>query len=171
MRRAAALALAVAAAASGAGCGREARLFHRVPGGTPRPTLAPAATAGEAAGPYDANAWALSQGKTLYGWYNCNGCHAHGGGGMGPPLIDAEWRYGSRPEQIFETIAKGRPQGMPAFGGRIPEDQIWMLVAYVRSMSGHVRHDAAPGRSDAAHTMEPELLREPVPWRDAGASP
>src|SRR5205823_965225 len=25
---------------------------------------------------YEANAYALSEGKRLYGWYNCNGCHA-----------------------------------------------------------------------------------------------
>src|SRR5437868_2631375 len=44
---------------------------------------------------YDANAWGLSEGKRLYENYNCVGCHAHGGGGMGPALMDAKWIYGS----------------------------------------------------------------------------
>ena len=38
--------------------------------------------------------------------------------------------------KIFDTIVKGRPRGMPTWGGRIPENQIWQIVAYVRSLSG-----------------------------------
>src|SRR3954452_2195852 len=33
------------------------------------------------------NALAISEGQRLFSWYNCSGCHANGGGGMGPPLI------------------------------------------------------------------------------------
>src|SRR5436305_11121046 len=47
---------------------------------------------------YEENAYALSQGKTLFSQFNCVGCHSHGGGGMGPPLMDREWVYGSNPE-------------------------------------------------------------------------
>jgi cytochrome c oxidase cbb3-type subunit 3 len=99
-------------------------------------------------GPYEGNAYAVSQGKTLYNQYNCSGCHFQGGGGIGPPLMDADWIYGSRPENIYETIAEGRPNGMPSFGGKIVPDQIWQITAYVRSMSGLLRKDVAPGRSD-----------------------
>jgi len=38
------------------------------------------------------NAYALAQGKTLFRWFNCNGCHSAGGGGMGPALMDDKWR-------------------------------------------------------------------------------
>jgi cytochrome c oxidase cbb3-type subunit 3 len=98
--------------------------------------------------PYEENAYAVSQGKTLYNQYNCSGCHFQGGGGIGPPLMDADWIYGSQPQNIFETIAEGRPNGMPAFGRKISADQIWQIVAYVRSMSGLLRKDVAPGRND-----------------------
>jgi cytochrome c oxidase cbb3-type subunit 3 len=37
---------------------------------------------------------------------------------------------------------------MPAFGRKISADQIWQIVAYVRSMSGLLRKDVAPGRND-----------------------
>jgi cytochrome c oxidase cbb3-type subunit 3 len=37
---------------------------------------------------------------------------------------------------------------MPAFGGKIPEYQLWQLVAYVRSLSGQQPATAAPGRND-----------------------
>jgi cytochrome c oxidase cbb3-type subunit 3 len=98
--------------------------------------------------PYDGNAYAVAEGKRLYNQYNCSGCHFQGGGGIGPPLMDAEWIYGSEPENIFATIVEGRPNGMPSFRGRIPNQQVWQLVAYVRSMSGLLAKDVAPGRSD-----------------------
>ena len=34
--------------------------------------------------PYENNAYQLSQGKRLYDWFNCKGCHASGGGASGP---------------------------------------------------------------------------------------
>jgi cytochrome c oxidase cbb3-type subunit 3 len=105
---------------------------------------------------YEENAYAMNEGKRLYEWFNCVGCHAHGGGGMGPPLIDDKWLYGSQPEQIFSTIVQGRPNGMPSFRGKIPDYQVWQLAAYVRSMSGQVPSDAAPGRSDDMNATKPE---------------
>jgi len=81
---------------------------------------------------YEDNAHALSEGKRLFGWYNCNGCHANGGGDKGPALMDNVWTYGSEPAQIYSTIVEGRPNGMPSFGGHIPENEVWELVAYVR---------------------------------------
>lgn len=53
---------------------------------------------------------------------------------MGPSLRDNVWLYGDRDDQIFDTIAEGRSNGMPAWGSKIPEDQIWQLVAYIKSM-------------------------------------
>jgi cytochrome c oxidase cbb3-type subunit 3 len=98
--------------------------------------------------PYEENAWAVSEGKRLYTAFNCVGCHAQGGGGMGPPLMDDEWIYGSDPENIVATIVEGRPNGMPSFRGRISNQQLWELAAYVRSMSGLLRKDVRPGRDD-----------------------
>jgi cytochrome c oxidase cbb3-type subunit 3 len=99
-------------------------------------------------GPYDNNAYGVSEGKRLYNSFNCSGCHFQGGGGIGPPLMDAEWIYGSQPENIFETIVEGRPNGMPSFRGKLSNDQVWQLVAYVRSMSGLLPKDVASGRND-----------------------
>jgi cytochrome c oxidase cbb3-type subunit 3 len=127
-----------------------------------RPVKAPPAAAGESPvnNRYEENAYAVSQGKSLYRAYNCNGCHAAGGGNIGPPLMDDKWRYGSDPANIFDTIANGRPNGMPAFGKHVPADQIWMLVAYVRSMSGQLRPDVAPTRGDSLQAAKPESRRK-----------
>lgn len=117
-----------------------------------------------AAGGYDENnAYELQQGKRWFHWYNCSGCHGHGGGGMGPALMDENWIYGSDPDSIFATIMEGRPNGMPSFRGRIPEAQAWQLVAYVRSLSGLVPKQAATNRSDTMEGAPPENTRKPTP--------
>jgi cytochrome c oxidase cbb3-type subunit 3 len=41
---------------------------------------------------------------------------------------------------------------MPAWGGRIPEYQIWQIIAYVKSMNGEQLTSATPSRLD---TIEP----------------
>jgi cytochrome c oxidase cbb3-type subunit III len=112
---------------------------------------------------FENNAYHMSQGKTLYKWFNCNGCHSNGGGGSGPPLMDDVWIYGGSIENIVHTIREGRPNGMPSFRGKIPDDQIWEIAAYVRSLSGNVSKTAAPSRSDDmnAHPAENSLPTEP----------
>jgi cytochrome c oxidase cbb3-type subunit 3 len=94
---------------------------------------------------FEGNAWHVNQGQHLYKWFNCNGCHAAGGGGIGPALMDAEWRYGGSIDQIHATIAQGRPNGMPSFRGKIPDDQIWEIAAYVRTLSGNAPKYVAGG--------------------------
>lgn len=100
--------------------------------------------------PYEGNAYAISEGQVLYGWFNCSGCHGVGGGGsIGPALIDQNWLYGQTPEQIYESISRGRPNGMPAWGTRLPEYQIWYLVSYVRAIGKLQPSAATPPRTDA----------------------
>jgi cytochrome c oxidase cbb3-type subunit 3 len=99
--------------------------------------------------PYEGNAWAISEGEKLFGWFNCTGCHAHGGGGIGPALNDRNWTYGGEPAQIFESIVKGRSNGMPTWRGRIPDYQVWQLVTYVRSLANEQPKSATPARSDS----------------------
>ncbi len=93
--------------------------------------------------PFEGNVHAIAEGKKLFGQFNCAGCHANGGGAIGPALMDDDWIYGSTAETIFAVIAEGRPQGMPTYGGRIPEYQMWQIVAYVRSMSDLSRDSEA----------------------------
>jgi cytochrome c oxidase cbb3-type subunit III len=124
-------------------------------------TVDPRATA------YYDNAQAVQAGKLLFGAYNCSGCHSNGGGGMGPSLMDDEWIYGDRLEQIHATIVEGRPNGMPSWGGKIPDQQIWQLAAYVRSMS-------LPATLAAQNGPTPSQTPAAVPRdaeQDAGWSP
>jgi cytochrome c oxidase cbb3-type subunit 3 len=109
---------------------------------------------------YENNAFALSEGKRLYQQMNCTGCHANGGGAIGPALMDDKWIYGSQPDQVFSTIVEGRPNGMPAFHGKLADYQVWQIAAYVRSLSGQVPKDAAPSRSDDMQVKEPENSKD-----------
>lgn len=117
--------------------------------------------------PYYDNADAVTAGKRLFGQYNCSGCHSNGGGGMGPSLMDNEWIYGDRLEQIHQTLVEGRPNGMPSWGNKIPDEQLWQLAAYVRSMSLAQTLAAQTGAT-------PSQSPAPVPasvGQDAGWSP
>jgi cytochrome c oxidase cbb3-type subunit 3 len=159
-----------------AGCERESRRFQEHPTGAVRPdsvkvtSLEPGGTTPRTPtlSPYQENAYGLSEGKRLYSAFNCNGCHAMGGGGIGPALMDWKWIYGSEPDQIYSSIAQGRPNGMPAFGARIPDQQIWQLVAYVQSLGALVPRDAAPSRDDDLNARKPELRLDRMKPRQTG---
>jgi cytochrome c oxidase cbb3-type subunit 3 len=109
--------------------------------------------------PYEDNAYAVSEGKQLFDQMNCSGCHSHGGGGIGPPLTDDEWIYGSEPQNIFATIVEGRPNGMPSFRGKIPNHQVWELVAYVRALGGLQGKAIRTTRDDHMMYKESEQAR------------
>jgi cytochrome c oxidase cbb3-type subunit 3 len=100
-------------------------------GPVPGPGGQPAA----ARNPYGEDRAALQEGRRLFVRFNCSGCHGgHAGGGMGPSLRDATWIYGSSSADIFGSIAQGRAHGMPAWGTRLPEQEIWKLVAYIQTL-------------------------------------
>lgn len=122
----------------------------RAPEG-PVPTMAVSYVQSAVHNPYTGNQGAIEQGRFLYVHMNCAYCHGFDGkGGMGPDLTDQRWRYGASDVDIFNSIFRGRAQGMPAWGEILPVDQMWELVAYVRSLGGAnpTRYHAAPKRPD-----------------------
>jgi len=133
------------------------------PGNSSVPPLDPRAAA------YEGNAPAIAQGQQLYSWMNCAGCHSHGGGGMGPALMDGKWRYGGRIDQVASSIYEGRPNGMPAWRSKLTDLQIWQLAAYVRTLSGQARKDAVSARTDTMSNTPPQTqtVREPLKPADS----
>lgn len=112
-----------------------------VPVGIPA-GLVNAVTAEGIKSPYAGNAAAIKQGGAIGVEMNCVGCHGYDlKGGMGPDLTDTYWRYGGSPALIYKSIYEGRPQGMPAWGKKLPPDAIWKIVAFIESQGG-----AFPGR-------------------------
>jgi cytochrome c oxidase cbb3-type subunit III len=131
-----------------AGCQREQRDFQ---------TASPGNPPGDR---YQQDAYDVAQGKRLFAWMNCSGCHSHGGGGMGPALMDERWIYGGKIQQIYRSIRDGRRNGMPAWKNRMTDQEIWQVAAFVRSMGRYVRKDVAPSRDDAMQSGKAESRRE-----------
>jgi hypothetical protein len=85
--------------------------------------------------PFEGDTKAIELGSKLFVSYNCVDCHgADGSGAMGPALMDGRWHFGGSAAEVYESIAQGRPDGMPAWGGLLDRNSIWRLVSYVRSL-------------------------------------
>lgn len=148
-------------------CERESRRFSEIAPTAEHPTRAEleanppsvARVSMPLASPYAGNGWAVAEGKRLYHELNCDGCHAQGGGGIGPALMDGRSTYGNDPQSIYTTLVEGRPNGMPALSGRVTQQQLWQLVAYVQALSRQIPVDVRPGRDDHMQASESEQAR------------
>jgi cytochrome c oxidase cbb3-type subunit 3 len=173
-------AAALALVALLAGCNREERnsrgkpLAETVPAMVTPDTILPGNALPSPPDPraaqYENNAPSISQGQMLFAQMNCSGCHSHGGGGMGPALMDGKWRYGGRIDQIVASIAQGRPNGMPAWRGKLTSQQMWQIAAYVRALSGQERKDSVSARADEMSNTPPQtqIKREPIRSAESG---
>ena len=94
----------------------------------------------------------IAAGKKAYD-ANCAACHgnmAQGavkagvtisiieeqGGKQPPDLTDDQWDHGSTDGEIYAVIKKGVPPTMMAgWDGRIPDNEIWSIVNYIRTLA------------------------------------
>jgi mono/diheme cytochrome c family protein len=94
--------------------------------------------------PVASSAASIAAGKKLYD-SQCASCHGTAGKGDGKAgallkptpsdLTDADWKNGQTDGEIFAVIRDGsRQTGMRAYGSRIPANDIWNLVNYVRTL-------------------------------------
>jgi cytochrome c oxidase cbb3-type subunit 3 len=71
---------------------------------------------------------------------NCAACHAENGAGMrdlgAPALNDAIWLYGGDRETIHTSVYGARYGVMPAWAGRLSEDEVRAVATYVHSLGG-----------------------------------
>jgi cytochrome c oxidase cbb3-type subunit 3 len=131
---------AVLSAALSAACGGPPGDIR--PSGAPPPVITsvgPTPGPGEddagPANPFAGDRGAAGGGRRLFTQFNCAGCHGeHAGGGMGPSLRDSDWIFGNSDARIFSSISEGRGHGMPAWHSRLDADQVWRIVAYIKSM-------------------------------------
>ena len=101
------------------------------------PSSTAQSSAGEKVNPFAGNGEAIKEGRALYLRHNCSGCHGvGGGGGMAVPLIDDTWKFGDSDEVLFKLI-KGEiaESTMPKTWNSMPPDEVWKIIAYVRSLS------------------------------------
>ena len=86
--------------------------------------------------PFNGNPAAIQEGRSLYQQNGCSACHGvMGGGGMGVPLIDDVWKFGSNDEILFKLIKGQIPeQTMPKVFAGLEDEQVWKIIAYIRSL-------------------------------------
>lgn len=88
---------------------------------------------------------ALKIGRNLF-LNNCSSCHGYDATGSKnfPNLTNNIWLYGGKPEEIKESITKGRNGVMPAFGFFLNnEEDIRSVALYVSSFSMKYDCDSA----------------------------
>jgi mono/diheme cytochrome c family protein len=85
--------------------------------------------------PYDAEPRWAEMGRGLYLRMGCIGCHGPDArGATAPDLTDPHWRARRTETLLFEVIKYGRPDSMMAgYGDELEDEQIWLLVSYLRS--------------------------------------
>lgn len=157
--------LGVLLALGAAACDRESRRFREVPPATVaedavvlnnQNQAGPTLSDPRVENPYERTAWGVAEGQRLYTQWNCAGCHGpRGGGNIGPALNDSVWIYGAAPENIVQALVEGRPNGMPAFRGRINTADMWKIAAHVRSTAGLVGAYQRSGRREGIRLSTP----------------
>ncbi|GAB5417746.1 MAG: hypothetical protein Crog4KO_25050 [Crocinitomicaceae bacterium] len=78
----------------------------------------------------------IKAGKAIFK-QNCVQCHNPDGEGMngsGPNLTDKYWIYGFEIKDVFATVDKGRPGGMPEHGTKLNPIQIQQVSSFVLQM-------------------------------------
>jgi mono/diheme cytochrome c family protein len=121
-------------------------------GGNPQ-DIAKSAEKGSLKSPYQDFKQVAEEGHQKFMGAGCNGCHGGtGGGGMGPPLTNQVWVYGSDDDTLFRLISLGsdelKKQGynrkgsenvvgpMPPMGGVLKDpDSVWKVIAWIRSIN------------------------------------
>ena len=104
--------------------------------GAARPN-SPAGLGEEVQNPLAGDPEAIQQGRVLFR-FSCSHCHGLGasGGPRGPDLTTGRWTHGGSDTAIFRTISQGRPgTEMPSNDAFLVEEEVWSVVAYLRSLS------------------------------------
>jgi cytochrome c5 len=103
---------------------------------------------GQEKNPFEGKPDAVTEGEEIFK-KRCVVCHGEGGkGDICPDLTDKEWKYGNGDKDLFQTISKGRPGGMPNWDNTLGEEKIWKVISYIRSI-GLKQGDKGPGGKKA----------------------
>ncbi len=100
------------------------------------------------ANPFTRNQPAIDEGRSLYN-STCTSCHGANGtaGEFGPGLAIPGRSYARNTDsQVFDAIQHGiAGTPMPAQQGKLSDDQIWKITAYVKGLRGTAIDAPSPG--------------------------
>jgi cytochrome c oxidase cbb3-type subunit 3 len=100
--------------------------------------------------PVESTPASIEAGKKTYSEFGCATCHGNNGeGGMSPSITedrglppppelnDDKWTHGGTDGEIFSTIKNGVGPDfiMGPYDGRIPDEGIWNVVNFLRSVA------------------------------------
>ncbi len=109
----------------------------------------------EPTNPVQGNAQAIDQGQQLFR-LSCASCHGLNAKGLrGPDLTTGQFVRGGSDSQLFRTVMQGIPgTDMPGaqFSDATP-DQVWALIAYLRTLSGPASEEEARGNAQNGETL------------------
>jgi len=98
--------------------------------------------------PFQGDPAAAAAGRAVY-QANCLTCHSLTGGpaGTGPGIVNTTRNDTPRtPAQLFSIIKRGVPgTGMPGFGDRVGDQDIWRTMTYLQTMRGLAIDAPTPG--------------------------
>src|SRR5471032_534059 len=102
--------------------------------------------------PFAHDPGAIGAGEKVFN-STCTACHGEGAsGGRGPALNTGNFAHGSGDYDLFQTIRSGVPgTQMPSFA-RLPADDVWRAVTYIKSLSAG-RTEAASGNAAAGEAL------------------
>jgi len=129
-----------------------------------------AATSTGPAAPTGPTVQDVVEGRKIYLTYGCVGCHGvTGGGGMGKPILDDQWIFGSDDATLFKLIRGEVPkQTMPnAIGKALTDEQIKQVILYVRAI---YKGDKSKVNWQGPPPVPDELLRGSVSTGDPVAA-
>ena len=86
--------------------------------------------------PFDGNQLAVSNGGAMFR-NRCAGCHGPDARGYLGPDLTGIWASGSTDDRIFDIVRRGVPgtEMPPADSQRVPDRDIWHMLAYLRTLS------------------------------------
>ena len=98
------------------------------------------------------NPAAIEAGKKLFAT-SCSACHGPDGrGGRGPNLVQRGAWHPLDDDGLFKTIQKGLP-GADMPRAELPEEQLWQIVAFVRSLTSPAFENEVPGNSASGEAL------------------
>src|SRR5216117_1694852 len=98
--------------------------------------------------PLEGNADAIRGGMGLYR-ARCADCHGMDARGIRAPDLTQVWASGRSDAGLLQTLRDGIPgTEMPAVGARTTDDEIWKMLAYLRTLAAAAPNEPPRGNAE-----------------------
>lgn len=91
---------------------------------------------GQDKNPFANDPQAIASGRAAFKGICSGYCHGTGKATRCPNLFDCDWQHGGTDASVFRTVTEGiKKTEMIGFKGKLPDELIWKIVAYIHSAS------------------------------------